>query len=226
MVLNSPQGQLIIGENIPGSSNNDLLKVSSDIALGGGPLFYDGDIENMELRAQSLFWNISVLNEDTAEESNFAIINESGISVEPFLISERNYVAIGGDDDTPNDNLHIVEDKNSVTAIRVDNTNAGTSTIHTALRLYEGDQLQAVFQHNNNRNILQIGHAEATGIVELSSGGNRAMILENNATVTIENLINIRPVPTPLNPNEGDIYYNNATNKLRVFNGTIWEDLN
>ncbi len=227
MTLNSPEGQLTIGENIGGSSTNDLLKVSSDIEIGGGIDYFDGDFESMLLRGQSEDWFIAVANSPTLAESNFSIFNKSSsITEPPFLISQRNLVAVGGDDDSPNDILHVVKDQNATTAIRIDNDDSSTSRIHTALRLYDGSNMKGIFQHNNVTNTLQIGHPAERGVVELISGGNKAMTLENNSSVTIEKSINIKPGTAPALPNEGDVYYDASAHKLRLYDGSNWVDLN
>lgn len=227
MLLNSPEGQLIIGPNVAGSSNNDLLKVTSDVEIGGGAANFDSAAENLLIRARSQSWLLSGHNATSEASSYFFISNESiSANTPPFLISNRGWVAIGGDDTSPKDILHVVDDKPSTTVLRIDNSASATNVVHTALRLYDGNVHKASFQHNNFTNVLQIGHEEASGTVELMSGGDNAMTLENDSSVTIETLLNVQPGTAPVAPEEGDIYYDAAAHKLRVYNGTIWEDLN
>ena len=228
MVLNSRQGQLIVGENIIGSSDNALLKISSDVEVGGGSVHFDGGIENIELRSQSQDWVLASFNKVQTSDSYFMFSrSDNTFEDPPFLISEDNFIAIGGGDTNPKDILHVVKDKNLTTTIRIDNDESRSSiTPHTSLRLYDGDQLKGSFQHNNSTNILEIGHPETTGIVELISNSIKTMTLEKNSSVTIQSLMNIKPGPIPLNPIEGDVYYDITDQKLRVYNGSIWNDLN
>ncbi|PUB14841.1 DUF2793 domain-containing protein [Yoonia sediminilitoris] len=45
------------------------------------------------------------------------------------------------------------------------------------------------------------------------------------AKVQIGDLLGVTPSATPPNAAAGDIYFDNTTNKLRCFDGTIWQDL-
>jgi hypothetical protein len=49
--------------------------------------------------------------------------------------------------------------------------------------------------------------------------------IETDGHVTVQTLINISPGAAPSSPIEGDVYYDAAAHKLKVYNGTIWEDL-
>ena len=42
--------------------------------------------------------------------------------------------------------------------------------------------------------------------------------------VTVKNIMRLEPIPVaPINPKKGDIYMDDTTNKLMVFNGTTWK---
>ena len=38
-------------------------------------------------------------------------------------------------------------------------------------------------------------------------------------------VISFTPTTEPTSPSAGDVYYDSGTNKLRCYNGTIWNDL-
>jgi hypothetical protein len=51
--------------------------------------------------------------------------------------------------------------------------------------------------------------------------------VEVRGGLKISDVINLTPRATPpATPSAGDIYYNSATNKVRLYNGSVWEDLN
>ena len=44
-------------------------------------------------------------------------------------------------------------------------------------------------------------------------------------SVTINDVINLKPLSSePSSPVKGTMYFDNVTNKLRVFDGTVWQD--
>ena len=46
-----------------------------------------------------------------------------------------------------------------------------------------------------------------------------------NERTSMKNLLNLQPQPTaPNNPIQGDIYFDNTLNKLRVYDGTTWQN--
>jgi hypothetical protein len=49
-------------------------------------------------------------------------------------------------------------------------------------------------------------------------------ILKLNATVTIRDLLKIKPGTAPASPEEGDIYYDATNHMLRVYDGYDWQD--
>ncbi|PQB04111.1 hypothetical protein [Aureitalea marina] len=154
-----------------------------------------------------------------------------------MMLSEDGFVGIGEDDLSPNDILHITNDQDDTTTIRLDNSNDGTDVVHTALELWDGSSgtgEMAFFRHNNNTHTLEIGHARNNGQVIFYSGdgtggtsGNSttAMTLETDSHVTIETLVNIKPGSAPSSPERGDVYYDDSTNKLRVYTNSGWVDL-
>ncbi len=46
-----------------------------------------------------------------------------------------------------------------------------------------------------------------------------------DGSVGIESLLNLKPGTAPVAPLTGDIYFDDATAKLRCFDGTVWQDL-
>ena len=53
-----------------------------------------------------------------------------------------------------------------------------------------------------------------------------SMTLENDGSVTIQNSINLNPGSAPSSPKRGDVYYDTSDDKVKVFTGIVWENLN
>ena len=246
-------GQLLIGTTTI-DSGSDLLQVSSDVEVGGGPTNHDHVAENIKIRSQSANWYLNAENSSSESNSNFYIGSTTGTGGASLLISRAGDVIIGNDDSTPNSELHLVKDQDATTAFRIDNTNAGTNTIHQALELWDGSKtgtvssgLQAFFRNNNNTHTLDIGHAKSDGVVNFYAGNNPGsstgnsgltMTLQNDGdvemhedlevaeSVTIGETLRLTPRSTaPGSPQIGEIYYDSGDNKVKVYTGT-WEDLN
>ena len=45
-------------------------------------------------------------------------------------------------------------------------------------------------------------------------------------TLHINDVMRLEPSSTPSSPSAGDVYYDSGTNKLRIYNGTGWDNLN
>ena len=82
---------------------------------------------------------------------------------------------------------------------------------------------------------VQFYRGDGTGTVDAQIGVNNApTIFMSNFGVGVSNpqrqghfagTIRLQPSATPPSPSAGDIYFDSSTNKLRCFNGTIWNDL-
>ena len=69
----------------------------------------------------------------------------------------------------------------------------------------------------------------------LSSGQDRLQSTSNSIIIAPQEVISMiykgtgaarfYPMTQPANPQAGDVYYDSGTNKLRCYNGTIWNDL-
>jgi len=58
-----------------------------------------------------------------------------------------------------------------------------------------------------------------------STNGAVLYLNDNGERVTVGGLLRIRPSSAPSNPQEGDIYMDSSTHKLRVYDGSGWHDL-
>ncbi|PQB03731.1 hypothetical protein BST85_01545 [Aureitalea marina] len=70
-----------------------------------------------------------------------------------------------------------------------------------------------------------VGTSDSNAFV-LKANDTEGARIETDGHVTIQTLINIKPGTAPGSPEEGDVYYDAAAKKLRVYTGSVWEDLN
>ena len=69
--------------------------------------------------------------------------------------------------------------------------------------------------------------AKRVGInVDISPLANLTHTLTVNGSVKVETLLNLKPSNAPATPEEGDVYYDSALKKVRVWTGATWENLN
>ncbi|NQY43599.1 MAG: hypothetical protein HRT87_09680 [Legionellales bacterium] len=50
--------------------------------------------------------------------------------------------------------------------------------------------------------------------------------LNVGGNVKIDTFLNLKPSATPISPSEGDVYFDSTSKKMRVYNGTVWDNLN
>lgn len=222
--------------NPDGTATEDPLDVNGDIEIGGGALFSDNDGENVFIRAQSESWYLSVANESEEEDSDFFIGTSSESGNAYFIITQdTGYVGIGEDDSNPNDKLHVTDDQNETTAIRIDNTNSGGST---ALLLYDGSSEEAFFRHNNTTDVLELGNNDDDGAVHFYSDGDIAMTLDlgpdgggvgGNSNVNVVNDLNVGGQTeadsfklSALNTAPASSGSAGTTGEIRIVNGFIY----
>ncbi|AZQ43447.1 hypothetical protein [Nonlabens ponticola] len=161
-------GQLLIGLTAP-RSTTDLLQVASDVEMGGGAANSDGERENISIQAQSAEFILGVQNEATLEDSYFGLYQDDR-DVTLLTVQSNGFVSIGEDDIDPNALLHITRDQEATTAVRIDNTERSTDVVHTALQLWDGSTQKGFFRHNNFSDVLDLGHTESDGIVNIYAG--------------------------------------------------------
>jgi hypothetical protein len=99
-----------------------------------------------------------------------------------------------------------------------------------------GTSTGVIFRHlaGTNNPGLFISTVEATGkVLAVASGSTGSLDLGLGAaggeTLTLKGEGQVRFVPRASNPaaeQAGDVYYNSTTNKLRLYDGTNWVDLN
>ena len=89
--------------------------------------------------------------------------------------------------------------------------------------------------HNNTTSSYNVFLGHKAGFFE--TGANKLYISNSNTTtpliggafsagtVTINALLTLTPTTEPTSPVKGMIYFDNGTNKLRCYDGTIWQDL-
>ncbi len=76
-----------------------------------------------------------------------------------------------------------------------------------------------------NSNRLYIENSSATSVNALIYGEFDNDVLKLNATVNVRDALSLKPLDTaPANPEKGTMYFDNTTNKLRVWDGTAWQD--
>ncbi len=59
-----------------------------------------------------------------------------------------------------------------------------------------------------------------------SQTGEVRMTIESNGRVNIATVLKLTPGTAPGTPEEGDIYYDSSENKVKVYTGSSWENLN
>ena len=106
--------------------------------------------------------------------SLFTANNES----EAFRLSN---VGIGTNN--PTVQLHIKNDAESLTEVRIDNTNSGSDLDHTGLTLYDGNDVMAFLQHNNNQDITSFGNA--VGELSIYTSNTEKMRIDGSGNVGI-----------------------------------------
>ena len=168
----------------------DALDVNGDTIIGGGTGNFDNASENITIRGRSEEWIVSVENTASSTDADFTISNAVNISQADFRITPDGRVGIGENEDTPGDMLHVTNDQNATTAIRIDNTNDGTDVVHTALLLHDGGSLEAFFRHNNNTDVLELGNNDSGQEVHFYAG-NLAMTIDTNEDVNVTNDLNV-----------------------------------
>jgi len=73
---------------------------------------------------------------------------------------------------------------------------------------------------------------ESDGLVNFQNNINIAGSTFSNGTIStlsnvkIGQVLKLTPGSAPSTPEKGDIYYDNSTNKVRVWTGSAWENLN
>ena len=76
--------------------------------------------------------------------------------------------------------------------------------------------LQPIIVGDFNVDRVGINYKEVDLTHTLNVGGN----------VTIDTFLNLKPSATPITPSEGDVYFDSTSKKMRVYNGTVWDNFN
>ena len=103
----------------------------------------------------------------------------------------------------------------------VSNTNTTTPLLSGVFANNATYQIPGTFNkgpYNDNRLGVNIDYS--------GNGANLTHTLTVGGTAKIQDVLNLQPGSAPVTPEEGDIYFDSTTKKLRVFNGTAWDDLN
>ncbi|MFA5670759.1 MAG: hypothetical protein WC967_16110, partial [Balneolaceae bacterium] len=107
-------------------------------------------------------------------------------SIQSDLYVEGNTIldgTVGINESNPLAQLHITNDQDALTELRIDNTNAGTDINHTALNLYDGSTLNAFFRNNNYTDILSLG--SNVGEVSFYSSGSEQIRIDSTGNLGI-----------------------------------------
>ena len=108
-----------VGTTNPG----EIMDVNGDLDIGGDFDDWDGISETIKMRAQSNSWFIGVKNDPTNDESDYFIGPTDDADDAPFRISSDDYyISIGADNDEPQDIVHITQNQEDTTTLRIDNT--------------------------------------------------------------------------------------------------------
>lgn len=209
------QGNVAIGTDTPnanlhvssGNTGNDavlLIEADTDNTVEtANPMIIlsqDGDVTNGIIGLEADF------NDMAAGSTTNALViatkikpfPRSNVQIAPnetvrATFAGNGFVSIGVDDISPNDLLHVVDDQDDTTTIRIDNSNTGGSNPHTSLELWDGSTQKSFFKHFNSTNVLEIGHSEVNGSVNFYSGNGTAstiaMQLDNLGDVKVSNEI-------------------------------------
>jgi len=154
---------LVIGAITTGQANSGKLVFKED-----------GAVERFTIRHNGVTNDLII---DSEELSNILVIDRAA----PLLIGMGEPGALA--------TLHITSDKDALTAVRIDNTNSGTSIDHTALTLYDGGTLEAFFRNNNNTHILSLGQNNVVGEVAIFTGGSEVVRIDDAGSVGIGTII-------------------------------------
>lgn len=119
----------------------------------------------------------------TLSNHRLSFFTNSGSSA--LVITPEGNTAVGTNFKDAISILHIREDQDATTELRIDNENAGTNIDHTSLTLYDGTIKRGFFNQNNNTNILSLGQASTGGQVAIYSAGAEAMRINANKYVGI-----------------------------------------
>jgi hypothetical protein len=119
------------------------------------------------------------------------------------------------------------------------NTNTGNNNIGVGLQagsnnttgsnnIFIGYSTQPISATESNRTFIGNG-STATSVIygnlllgSTTDGGQKFQV---TGTSKLSGKVNFTPMATPGTPAAGDVYYDSTTNKLRCYNGTIWNDL-
>lgn len=97
----------------------------------------------------------------------------------------ENKLIVGPSDSTADAQLHIANDQDATTELRIDNTNESTSLNHLAVSLYNGSSKEASMENNNNTKVLNIGQHRTGGNLVLSTEGTDVLTIDESQNVGI-----------------------------------------
>lgn len=177
---------------------NSVLQ-SGPVDLGSQPLTTTGAIT-----ATSSVFSVSSSSDAvriTQTGSGNALVVEDSTNPDssPFAIAANGFVGIGTL--SPIQRLHITGEENVILLVQ---SNGGINTF-----VASNDVLNAGFVGTGTNQPLNI-------------------VTNNVEKMVVKTQGQVRFVPLaadPASPQAGDVYYNSTTNKLRCYNGSIWNDL-
>ena len=120
----------------------------------------------------------------------------------------------------PNNYLYFKDADDKVLSTVLHSFAVGASSIALFARIGGGISENIAGQE---KGFITIQVADGTGNWGVSYEQEKIRI--TNERTSMKNLLNLQPQPTaPNNPIQGDIYFDNTLNKLRVYDGTTWQN--
>ena len=206
----TPSGTAVYVETqIPTTNTNGLVSIE----IGGGTVV-SGNFSTIDWANGPYFVKTET---DPVGGTSYSITGTSQLLSVPYALHAKNTDAWQMKTDTVYTNYKVMINDNSVGK--------------DLLLKVEGDYNPLIsFNRTNSTTYVDREWWVGTSgngsfrIVDNTSVQNR-LLIDTNGKTTINDVMNITPRATaPSSPSKGDIYFDNNLNKLRVYDGTIWQN--
>lgn len=222
-----------------GEFNEDgELHVYGDMEIGGGHTdggTPDSGYENLAIYGQSKLYSIGVRNDANANNSDFSIMDGHGGGFKLYTVLPN---GVGGHytgitESEPETNLHVTEDKNGKTSIRIDNTNnTGNPNAATALDFYDGSSQMAFMEYYNADDYLHLGTTRNDAEIYFSTNNTVRMSVATGGAVNVVGNLSkgggTFKIDHPLDPENKYLYHSfvESPDMMNVYNGNCTTDVN